>query len=139
MHLEKRYAYKAQNGTCKNPKGKSYKVRRVKRVLKRNTKRYLMRLEETPLTTSYFVSDDFFDYASGVYEGDGCEGVTRTNHAVLAVGYDVGASTPFVRFKNSWGTGWGDSGFFKMAIDKKKKTDGTCNMLLRRRSVYVKV
>ena len=33
-------------------------------------------------------------------------------HAVLAVGYDDSAQTFMVR--NSWGTGWGQAGYFTM-------------------------
>merc|ERR1719468_158809 len=38
------------------------------------------------------------------------------NHAVLATGY----SAEFIKIKNSWGTGWGESGFMRM----KRTTDG---------------
>ena len=36
-------------------------------------------------------------------------------HAVLAVGYDTSARTMIVR--NSWGTGWGMSGYFTMPFE----------------------
>jgi C1A family cysteine protease len=35
-------------------------------------------------------------------------------HAVVAVGYDDTASTPFVWVRNSWGPDWGLKGYFKM-------------------------
>lgn len=42
-------------------------------------------------------------------------------HAVVAVGYDDRAPTPFVWVRNSWGADWGIQGYFKM--DQKWFTD----------------
>ena len=64
-----------------------------------------------PLVTTMSVYDDFYNYTSGVYSP------TSTNyqggHCVCVVGYDdtngcwIG--------KNSWGTSWGEGGFFQIA------------------------
>jgi C1A family cysteine protease len=42
-------------------------------------------------------------------------------HAVVAVGYDDTAPTPFIWVRNSWGPDWGIQGYFKM--DQKWFTD----------------
>ncbi|HBN08566.1 MAG TPA: hypothetical protein DD435_07915 [Cyanobacteria bacterium UBA8530] len=39
-------------------------------------------------------------------------------HAVLAVGYDDAKKVLIVR--NSWGSGWGDKGYFYMPYDNMK-------------------
>jgi xylem cysteine proteinase len=36
------------------------------------------------------------------------------NHAVLVVGYGVEDPNPYWRLKNSWGTRWGEGGFFRL-------------------------
>ena len=57
--------------------------------------------------------DAFMNYGGGVLDAD-CGG--RIDHSVLAVGYDTGAKTPYYIVKNSWGEGWGEDGFVRMAI-----------------------
>jgi len=65
-------------------------------------------------------------YRSGIWKGGvlGCKpdeekGILGLDHAVLLVGYGVeknilGGETPYWRLKNSWGTRWGESGYFRM-------------------------
>ncbi len=55
---------------------------------------------------------------------------TGTNHVVLLVGYTLnkwGGGT--LIFKNSWGIGWGESGYFRFKFDNKTVTRGPCNVL----------
>lgn len=64
-----------------------------------------------PLVTCMAVYDDFMYYTGGVYSP------TSTNvlggHCVCAVGYDDTDGCWIC--KNSWGTGWGEGGFFRIA------------------------
>ena len=68
--------------------------------------------ENGPLTCAFNVYEDFFQYASGCYEhttGDRVGG-----HAVCIVGWT--AENCWI-VKNSWGSDWGDEGFFKIKFD----------------------
>jgi len=51
-------------------------------------------------------------YKSGVMAARSCG--NSINHAVQAVGVDTGASTPYWRIRNSWGTTWGENGFIRI-------------------------
>ena len=64
-----------------------------------------------PCTVVFRVFDDFFAYSSGIYRH--VTGVERGTHCVEVIGYSDADQCWIC--KNSWGTGWGEQGFFKIA------------------------
>jgi C1A family cysteine protease len=67
-----------------------------------------------PIATTLAVYRDFYYYTEGVYRHTW--GEFRGLHAVLVVGYnDVGG---YFIVKNSWGTGWGEKGYFRISYDE---------------------
>lgn len=72
-----------------------------------------------PVVVLSFASNQFKYYYSGVYEGQGCDqekDPKNPNHTSLLYGYDFNAETPYMLFKNNWGTAWGDEGYYKVTI-----------------------
>ena len=67
-------------------------------------------LQDGPLAVAVFANAGFMSYTSGVYTGcpDSATSISSINHAVIVVGMD--ANKNYI-IKNSWGTGWGESGF----------------------------
>jgi C1A family cysteine protease len=67
-----------------------------------------------PVLAGMEVWSDFFSYSSGVYAKSAA--ATRLNppgyHCICVVGYDDSQQCWII--KNSWGTGWGESGFMRM-------------------------
>ena len=64
-----------------------------------------------PVATSMTVVDNFYNYTGGCYETDTSD---PTNHAVVIMGWDdnaCGGNGAWI-VKNSWGTNWGDEGYF---------------------------
>jgi C1A family cysteine protease len=67
-----------------------------------------------PLLSTMVVYSDFVDYQSGIYSYS--SGVLMGGYAILIIGYDD--SGQFFIVKNSWGTSWGEAGFFRIAYDQ---------------------
>jgi C1A family cysteine protease len=63
-----------------------------------------------PLTACLSVYEDFYSYRSGVYRHR--VGSLIGGHCVAIVGYDDNERAWIG--KNSWGTGWGEDGFFRI-------------------------
>ncbi|XP_044521966.1 dipeptidyl peptidase 1-like isoform X1 [Gracilinanus agilis] len=83
----------------------------------------LMKLElvqHGPMAVSFEVYNDFFHYRKGVYHHTGLRDSFNpfelTNHAVLLVGYgtDEKSGEDYWIVKNSWGSSWGEDGFFRI-------------------------
>ena len=66
-----------------------------------------------PLVACYTVYSDFFAYKSGIYKRTAGSS-RRGGHCVSVVGYNK--TQRYWICKNSWGTGWGDKGYFKIAF-----------------------
>ena len=59
---------------------------------------------------------------------DGYNPFHLTNHAVLCVGWGVtddANQTPYWIVKNSWGSGWGESGYFRI-LRGSSEAGGEC-------------
>jgi len=73
-----------------------------------------------PMSVSFEVYSDFQHYKGGIYHFTGLTNKFNpfeiTNHAVLLVGYGVEPSTgeKFWTVKNSWGSTWGEDGYFRI-------------------------
>ena len=63
--------------------------------------------------------DDFMNYGGGVLDSSCGDQESDIDHAIIAVGYNLKPSNgdkAYYIVKNSWGTGWGESGYVRMAV-----------------------
>lgn len=71
-----------------------------------------------PVTTAMMATTPLLqNYGEGIITG--CSNVTinQLDHAVLMVGYNLtDPQNSYLKVKNSWGTGWGDEGYFKISV-----------------------
>lgn len=71
--------------------------------------------------------NSFFSYTSGVYRPTVAECQTakslKYGHEAAVIGYGVQDGLPYWLLKNSWGTNWGENGYFKLY-----RGDGSCSM-----------
>lgn len=73
-------------------------------------------LKSGPVTVAFGVCKSFFAYKSGIYKCD-CAGNYAGLHAVLAMGYKDAPECSW-RVRNSWGTAWGDKGYFDIGCNE---------------------
>ena len=79
----------------------------------------------------FWLSNDIMMYfRSGVIPASECASA-GINHAVIVIGYGTEYGKDYWLCKNSWGVGWGDYGYFKLARNGKSTafSDGTCGIL----------
>ena len=71
--------------------------------------------------------DAFMDYDGGIVTVNQCTGSTyNLDHAILAVGWGTDRYGEHLIVKNSWGSGWGESGYIRLQM---KENDGACGVL----------
>uniref|UniRef100_A0A7E4ZYL0 Pept_C1 domain-containing protein n=1 Tax=Panagrellus redivivus TaxID=6233 RepID=A0A7E4ZYL0_PANRE len=74
-----------------------------------------------PAVVGFQVEQDFVHYSSGVYSHG--ESNSTANHAVKLLGWGVEDGTPYWLCANSWGSKWGDHGYFKI-----RRGSNDCNL-----------
>ena len=58
----------------------------------------------------------FYSYAGGIINDTDLCNTTAVDHAVVMLAYhDAGGNGDYFTVRNSWGSGWGDGGYFKVA------------------------
>jgi len=67
-----------------------------------------------PITAYMDVYSDFFSYTGGIYHHT--TSTRESTHIITLVGYNDAGQ--YWIGKNSWGTGWGESGYFRMNYDE---------------------
>jgi len=81
----------------------------------------------TPILAQMDVYDDFEHYTGGIYKYTWDEdGYVNGYHAVCIVGYDTSGYTDYWICKNSWGTDWGENGFFKIKMGECRIETTAC-------------
>ncbi|CAL1287405.1 unnamed protein product [Larinioides sclopetarius] len=118
--------YEGMDDKCKTKNCKRYYVADYKYIggFYGGCNEELMKLElvkNGPIAVSFMVYSDFQQYSGGIYHHTGIENYrfnpfSITNHAVVAVGYGADKKTgeKYWIVKNSWGSSWGENGYFRI-------------------------
>ena len=125
LNNERDYEYKGRTQTCKQDKKGHGEFSITKCVkVEPNIDGLVNSLAQQPVAVALSAGFSFMFYDSGILDPYFCD--DEVNHGVLAVGYDLTAPKPFFIVKNSWGTSWGEKGYFRIAIGKIPS--GVCNI-----------
>ena len=115
---ESAYPYTATDGACESASAgwqeSAYKIGAWGSVAKDLKTIKTALIKYGPLPTAMMVYEDFMLYKSGIYSYT--TGKKLGGHAILLVGYND-AEEYFI-LKNSWDTGWGEGGYFRIAYSE---------------------
>ena len=124
INLTSKYPYTARDGACKTDLSGKGPIKITKsNQIPAGVTNIIAPTTKQPVTVAFYVQRDFMSYKQGVYNPSSCPG--HPNHAVTTVGFKLDAPIPYFQVKNSWGTTWGNKGFFLISIGTGK---GTCNI-----------
>lgn len=121
---EKCYPYKGRNqecGPCEDREERVTKIRHWRKLYDESkAKEWISR--KGPVMTGMEVFEDLYHYNRGIYEH--AWGKPRRYHAIAIVGYDdIGQ---YWICKNSWGTRWGERGWFRIAYGEGRIGKTAC-------------
>jgi len=68
--------------------------------------------ENGPVSAIMVIMQDIYSYESGIYQYT--TGDLAGSHLVKIVGWGVENDTPYWKIANSWGTSWGEDGYFRV-------------------------
>ncbi|PRW59039.1 ervatamin-B-like [Chlorella sorokiniana] len=106
---EASYPYTASDGQCQANKAVAVKAAGPGYVHIQPESRgaLLQAVSNQPTVVSYWADQSFQHFGGGVYTGSSQCSNSKTNHAVLATGFDMSpGEVAFWIIKNSWGEGW---------------------------------
>jgi len=70
-------------------------------------------LQRGPIICGIAATDDlYFNYTGGIYKDT--TNATEVDHAISVVGYGVEKGVKYWMIRNSWGSFWGENGFFRL-------------------------
>jgi len=118
LDTEASYGYSAKDGTCRfNPANVGATISSYRDVGRGSESGLQGAVTGQPVSVAIDASHSSFQlYHSGIYYEPSCS-ASNLDHGVLAVGYGNEGGNYWI-VKNSWGTGWGQSGYIQMAKDR---------------------
>lgn len=116
FNSEDDYPYKAVDQSCAFLKDKAIgKVTNYHSVFFHSEFDLLNKVAEYGVTSVAIDASltSFHSYASGIYQDSSCSS-WFLDHAVACVGYGAENGTKYWIVRNSWGTSWGEEGYFRL-------------------------
>ena len=93
-------------------------------------------LQNSPVLAGMDVYQDFVDYPGGIYEH--ASGPFLGYHAIVIVGFND--TEQYWECKNSWGSGWGEDGYFRIAYGEVNiESHGNITSTVTHNSCYAKL
>jgi len=109
---ESSYPYECPAKTCRSCAVATTAIKSFAVVHQSNETALKAAVYDRPVAIGIAAAGDFMSYRSGIFTGS-CPG--GRDHAVVIVGYGTENGQNFWILRNSWNTGWGESGYMRVA------------------------
>ncbi|XP_071693085.1 cysteine proteinase COT44-like [Rutidosis leptorrhynchoides] len=131
IDTEADYPYKGVGGVCdpvRENKAKIVSIDGYEDVPPMNEKALMKAAAHQPVSVGIEASGRAFQlYSSGVFTGS-CG--TELDHGVVVVGYGSEHGKDYWIVRNSWGTNWGEDGYFRMERNVVGTPAGKCGITM---------
>lgn len=109
----------ACTNTCSNgQKWLAYKATNIRSLTISAAKQTIS--TQGPIQTAFAVYNDFFSYSNGIYVQKSTQLAGYHAVKVAGWGHDEASGLDYWLAANSWGTTWGESGYFKIAFGESE-------------------
>ncbi|NPA25129.1 MAG: hypothetical protein GXO34_04800, partial [Deltaproteobacteria bacterium] len=88
------------------------------------------------VVAAVWVGSQFYAYDSGIYRDDNNDCSANpcynapTNHCIALVGWDDNGGDGYWILRNSWGRGWGENGYMRIAYDAAHVSCAACYLVV---------
>lgn len=122
------YPYSGVKGSCKyNAADGVVNVKSFIELSKDDPQEHIDALQNGPISAAIASSSSVFQfYSKGIINSSSCG--NSLNHAVVIVGYGTENGTPYWIARNSWGSNWGEAGYFRI-LRSTSKGPSMCGIL----------
>ncbi|XP_014509925.1 cysteine proteinase COT44 [Vigna radiata var. radiata] len=130
IDTEEDYPYKGRDGTCDltKKKAKVVQIDDYEDVPSYDENALKKAVAHQPVSVAIEASGRALQlYQSGVFTGK-CG--TNLDHGVVVVGYGSENGVDYWLVRNSWGSGWGEDGYFKMERNVRSSSTGKCGIAM---------
>ena len=131
LETEANYPYMGEDGHCAAVESFSipYKLDQCFDVPSNNELLLKQALLRAPLVVCIEADEYIFQfYESGIISSYNCG--TELDHAVQLVGYGEEKGQKYWIVRNSWGTNWGEQGYFRLERYDSEYSEGTCGIAM---------
>ncbi|XP_045477249.1 procathepsin L-like isoform X3 [Harmonia axyridis] len=119
IESEQNYPYRARNERCQaNPSKIVTRVSRFVNIAYGNVVDLQLAIARVgPISVAIDATANLQRYRSGIFNDNSCSSQSL-NHGVLAVGYGNANGQSYYIIKNSWGSTWGEAGYFRLSMKR---------------------
>jgi KDEL-tailed cysteine endopeptidase len=129
LDTEAQYPYTAVRGKCVSSGKPSTQITKFTDVATLSIPALQEAVKHGPVSVAIEADKLYFQlYSGGVMTGTQCG--TTLDHGVVVVGSgtDAATNTPYWLVRNSWGTSWGENGYFRLAQETSSSGAGVCGV-----------